>query len=177
MAKKKPSGLPTECAACGSTEFDTYAGVMVCSQAMCPAVGRLEHRHGNKMPDDKIGWYLDGRQVKSVLQLYGSYPPDRREFTENDPDDDPEDNCSKWGSFSTNICSKFLFPNEDNGDITHRLEKAGVIKTKTDSESGCMYVYFDTKEEADGFYTRLWNYLRKRWLAIHDLKKQLRELP
>ena len=65
----------------------------------------------------------------------------------------------------------------DHHDIEDRLEKAGVIKTKTDSECGEMYVYFDTKEEADGFYTRLWNYLRKRWLAIHDLKKQLRELP
>lgn len=177
MAKKK-SVLPTECAACGGTEFDKTDHLLVCSQAMCPAVGRLEfHGPCKKVADDKVGWYLDGRQVKSVLDIYGSYPPDRGEFTLNDPSDDPEDHCSKWGYFSTNMCSKFLFPNEDNGDITHRLEKAGVIKTKTDSESGCMYVYFDTKEEADAFYARLWNYLRKRWLAIHDLKKQLRELP
>lgn len=72
-----------------------------------------------------------------------------------------------------------MFPQEDNADITYRLEAAGIISpgTKTDSESGEMNIYFTTEDEANEFYDKLWNYLRTRWLAIYNIKKQLRELP
>lgn len=184
MAKKK-SGVPTECAACGSTALTKHAGVMTCDHAFCPAVGRLEYKlPGKNVADDKVGWYLDDRRVKSVLDIYGSYPPSRDDFMKNEPEDaepgEPNNGfTSQWGYFSANLSSKFLFPDEDNHDIERRLSKAGVIakNTKTDSECGEMYVYFDAEKDADAFYTRLWNYLRKRWLSIHDLKKQIRELP
>lgn len=173
---KKASGVPHECAACGATDFSRNGNVYVCENAMCPAVGRLEY-HGPKkgLADDKVGWQLDGRKVKSILDIYGDYPPSQDDFMENDPEDaEPgEENdgfVSKWGEFSVNLSSKFLFPDEDNHDIERRLQKAGVIAkdAKTDSEMGEMHVFFDSKQEADAFYVRLWNYLRKRWLSVYS---------
>jgi hypothetical protein len=162
--------LPTECPACGSAVTKS-ARVCCCDNAMCPAVGRLEYEAGLKKRP--TGWYLDGRRVKPPrtvtalsLWVYGA--------------DQKADHDGRWGTISADLRCKSAFPGDyDNNEIEDRLRKAKVIKAKhtTDSEAGSFHIYFKTKADAHSFIEHVNRYIRRRWLALCDLRRQIRDLP
>jgi hypothetical protein len=81
-------------------------------------------------------------------------------------------------------CSRDLHPGysmTDHGAVADLLVEAGVCTKKEASpESGCFYVYYSTREDAEGFIERFNAYLQKRLdtepktKAFHERLLQLR---
>jgi hypothetical protein len=68
-----------------------------------------------------------------------------------------------------------LFNNcQDNYQAEEKLREAGVItyREQTDSESSALWVYFDSRGQAESFIVRLNRYLRKRAHKLNEFIEQ-----